>query len=379
MFNKKVRGFGLALLLGLVSLGAVSTDALRGHVDWLSDAARVGRRAGSAGAAESAQYIAKQFEQIGFDVQVQPFGSNRRNVAARWGTAEKYIVLGAHYDGQGTGMPSASDNAAGVAVLLELARDLKSADLPVSIVAVAFDDEEQGMVGSRYFVDHPLYPLDNAVAAIIFDAMGRNFIDLQAWTLFVLGTEYSEALSGIVEKRSRPDMLIAGTDLIGPRSDFAPFAVKRIPYLFFTHGTHKDYHGAGDTADRINYPQLTEDVALIGQIVRDVAQLKLKPVYSAEPAYPASELATLLRLMSNVERERPDLPPVYRLIFDDLKIRVQTDQSRETLRVAASALLGVATPQLSSFLLTLILEPFYAPVNKPEIISAIQEEARRRQ
>src|SRR5215471_14043891 len=96
---------------------------------------------------------------------------------------------------KGAGMPSASDNAAGVAVVLELVRELKARSLPVSLVAVAFDDEEQGLNGSRYFVDHPIYPLNNAQAAIIFDTMGRQFMDLSAWTMFVLGSEYSRELA----------------------------------------------------------------------------------------------------------------------------------------------------------------------------------------
>src|SRR5204863_9140959 len=105
-------------------------------------------------------------------------------------------------------MPSASDNAAGVAVVLELVRELKSRELPVSLVAVAFDDEEQGLNGSRYYVDHPLYPLEKAQAAIIFDTMGRQFMDLSSWTMFVLGSEYSKELAAVVQKHTAPEMLV---------------------------------------------------------------------------------------------------------------------------------------------------------------------------
>src|SRR6185295_6419708 len=103
-----------------------------------------GRHAGTPGAAAAADYISRQMKDMGFDVQMQDFGGRRRNVVGKIGTADRHILLGAHYDGQGAGMPSASDNAAGVAVVLELMRELKGRNLPVSIVAVAFDDEEQG-------------------------------------------------------------------------------------------------------------------------------------------------------------------------------------------------------------------------------------------
>ena len=90
-------------------------------------------------------------------------------------------------------------------------------------------------------------------------------------------------------------MLVAGTDLIGPRSDFAPFAVKHVPYLFFTHATHKDYHGPGDTADRVNYAKLAEDASFISLVSEDIARLPAQPKYLSEPVYPPGESAALCR------------------------------------------------------------------------------------
>src|SRR2546421_10233619 len=134
----------IPLFLALLSISAISVDRLKAHVAWLADPAREGRYAGSPGAAAAAQYIAGQLKELGCDVQMQDFGGGRRNVAGRFGSAPRYILIGAHYDGQGTGMPSASDNAAGVAVSIEILRELKSRNLPVSLVVIAFDDEEQG-------------------------------------------------------------------------------------------------------------------------------------------------------------------------------------------------------------------------------------------
>src|SRR5437870_4891120 len=291
--KKNLSLFLVSLLLALLTLSAVSADRLKAHVTWLADPAREGRYAGTPGAQAAADYIASQLKEIGCNVQMQDFGGRRRNVVGRIGTAARYLLIGAHYDGQGPGMPSASDNAAGVAVSIEILRELKSKNLPVSFVVIAFDDEEQGLNGSRYYSDHPIYPLANAQAAIIFDTMGRQFMDLSAWTMFVLGTEYSKELAGVVQKRSRADMFVVGTDLIGPRSDFAPFAVKHVPYLFFSHATHKDYHGTGDTAERLDYTKLAQDTNLIAQIAEDVARLTAHPQYLTEPIYPAGETAAL--------------------------------------------------------------------------------------
>ncbi|PYR67733.1 MAG: hypothetical protein DMG20_10680, partial [Acidobacteria bacterium] len=324
---QKLSLFLASLVLALLTLSAVSVDRLKGHVSWLADPAREGRQASTAGAAAAADYIAQQFKEIGCDVQMQDFGRMRRNVIGRIGTAQRYLLFGAHYDGQGPGMPSASDNAAGVAVIIEIMRELKAKELPVSLVAVAFDDEEQGLNGSRYYSDHPPYPLENTQAALIFDTLGRPFMDLATWTMFVLGAEYSKELAAVIQKRSRPEMLVAGTDLIGPRSDFAPFAVKHVPYLFFSHATHKDYHGPGDTADLVDYAKLAEDASFISLIAEDIARLPAQPKYLTEPVYPPGESASLENELQLVEKERSDVPQAFRLMFDDFRARLKSDSS----------------------------------------------------
>src|SRR5215510_2492271 len=367
--------FIASLVLALLSISAVPVDHLKAHVTWLADPAREGRHAGTPGAAAASEYISQQLKELGCDVQMQDFGGRRRNVVGKIGKAERYILLGAHYDGQGTGMPSASDNAAGVAVVIELIRELKGKELPVSLVAVAFDDEEQGLNGSRYFVDHPIYPLDKAQAAIIFDTMGRQFMDLSAWTMFVLGTEYSKELASAVQKRARPEMLVVGTDLIGPRSDFAGFALKHVPYLFFTHATHKDYHGQGDTADRVNYQKLAQDAGFIAQIAEDIARLSSPPKFMDKPVYPSGESADLQRELDTVEKERKDLPQAYRLMFADFRARLKMDDTRELRRIATTALLALATPRLSGFMVSYYLGPYYEREDRRDISAAVYEEA----
>ena len=373
--TKRIPVLLASLILALLTISAISVDRLKTDVAWLADPAREGRHAGTPAAAAAAEYIAGKFKASGFDVQMQDFGVSRRNVVAKSGTAERYVLIGAHYDGQGTGFPSASDNAAGVAVVLEVAREVKSKSVPVSIVAIAFDAEEEGLVGSRYYSDHPLYPLDKAQAAIILDTMGRTFVDLQTWTMFVLGAENSPELARLVQKRSGPEMLVVGSDLIGPRSDFAPFALKHVPYLFFSHATHRDYHGPGDTPDRVNYAKLAQDATLMEQVVEDVARLQTPPQYLAQPVYPQDETASLKREMETIQKEYKDLPAAYRMMFDDFKTRLTADDSREVRRVATSALLALATPRFSSFMLGFIVAPYYEREGVKDIATAAWEEA----
>lgn len=356
---------------------AAAVERIHANVSWLADSARQGRRAGTQGAADSATYISNQFREMGYDVQMQEFGGNRRNVVARLGTDSRTIVAGAHYDGQGPGFPSASDNAAGTAVLLEVARDLSTAKLPVSLIMVAFDDEEQGLNGSQYFAEHPPVSLESVRSAVIFDALGRHFMDLREWTTIVLGTEYSPELSSIIQKHWRKDMFNVGTDLIGPRSDFAAFAYKRVPFLFFSDGTYSDYHGTGDTAERVDYTRLAGESQMIGEVIRDVARLKSKPVYRQEPVYPEGEIDAMLKLMRRTSSEKKDLSPAYRQAFEELKLLVPMDTSRESIRTATSALLAVATPAHARFFLDDELEPYFESIHKPDIAAALREEAER--
>jgi len=200
-------------------------------------------------------------------------------------------------------------------------------------------------------------------------------MDLSTWTMFVLGVEYSKELAAVIQKRSRPDMLVAGTDLIGPRSDFAPFALKHVPYLFFTHATHKDYHGPGDTVDRVDFAKLAEDSSFIARIAEDIARLQAPPKYLSAPVYPAGEAAALQNELELVEKERKDVPQTYQLMFADFKARLKSDDTREVRRVATNVLLALATPRFSSFMLSFFIGPYYEREDRRELAAAAYEEA----
>ena len=359
----------------LLSLSALSVDRLKSTVEWLSDPALDGRQSESPGAKATADYLLERFTELGLSAELQDIGPGRRNVVARWGTAAAHVIIGAHYDGQGMGYRSASDNAAGVAVMLELARELRDAELPVSLVFIAFDDEERGLNGSRHYTREPVYPLEDARAVIIMDTLGRSFVDLERWTLVVFGTEFSPELASIVERRRTPEMLPLGTDLLGPRSDFAPFAANQVPYLFFTNATHKDYHGGGDIPDRLRYDRLQSDAETIKQIVVDVASAGDEPTYVDVPVYPEGESDQLGRFLDAIENEHEDLSQSYHVMFADLRERLEVRPTRENLGLALSIMLSAATPRVSSFALSYLIGPLYESEGKREIAVAVYTEA----
>ena len=368
----------LPLLLSIQQPASnISVDRLQETVEWLSDPARGGRLSQSAGAQETSDWLLSKFQDRGLTAQMQEIGPSRRNVIGRWGDGDQHLIVGAHYDGQGIGYSSASDNAAGVAVLLEFARELQRRDAKGSYVFIAFDDEERGLFGSHHYVNNPVYPLENASAVVILDTMGRSFADLNQWTLVVFGSEFSPELSQVLADLRKPEMILLGTDLLGPRSDFAPFAGKNIPYLFFTNATHRDYHGVGDVPGSIQYDRLRDDADTILEIVNKISNLKFKTTYLDDPEYPANEGNAIKALLNAIESTRNDLSHVYKLLFEDLRKRLAIDSSRENLRLATSVLLACATPRVSSFSLGYLIGPLYEAEGKPQIAVAVYEEALR--
>ncbi len=204
--------------------------------------------------------------------------------------ANEFIVIGAHYDhlgrgGFGSRSPQsheihngADDNASGSAALLELARIFSQSDhLGRSLLFVAFSAEEEGLIGSKYWVEHPPVPLKKIVAMINLDMVGR----LKNDKLLIGGIATAAPFADIVKQAD------AGTPLkisemwktgIAP-SDNTSFVLRRIPVLFLWTGTHEDYHRPTDKADKINYPGEAEIINVAAKIVAaislmDTAKLK---------------------------------------------------------------------------------------------------------
>ena len=85
----------------------------------------------------------------------------------------------------------------------------------------------------------------------------------------------------------------------------------------------------------------------------------------------------MLKLMRRTSSEKKDLPLAYRQALEELKTVLPMDTSRESIRMATSALLAVATPAHARFFLDDELEPYFESINKPEIAAALREEAER--
>jgi len=199
--------------------------------------------------------------------------------------AGQYIIIGAHYDhlgmgGQGSGsrMPDtvavhygADDNASGVAGVIELAEKLASekGNIGRSIVFMAFDAEEMGLIGSKYFVENPLVDLEEVIAMINFDMIGRL---KPAKTVAIGGTgtsEETEQLLKDLEKNSGLEFKLS-PEGFGP-SDHAAFYNKDIPVFFISTGAHGDYHTPYDNVEAINALGEVMVVKFAEKLVKELA------------------------------------------------------------------------------------------------------------
>jgi hypothetical protein len=207
---------------------------------------------------------------------------------------QEYVVYSAHIDhiGVSPGQPDsinngADDNASGVAGLLELAEAFSQPGVRPrrSLLFFAPSAEEPGLLGSAHFTDHPTVPLARIVANINMDLIGRNWPD----SVIAVGIEQSE-LGPILEQvtRSHPELGMTPIadrwpeERIFYRSDHYNFARKGVPILFFTSGTHSDYHRPTDAPAGINAEKESRLVRLLFHLGVEVANRPTRPRWMPE-------------------------------------------------------------------------------------------------
>jgi Zn-dependent M28 family amino/carboxypeptidase len=146
-----------------------------------------------------------------------------------------------------------------------------------------FTGEEKGLLGSQYYSENPIYPLENTVADINIDMVGR--IDKKYENnpnyVYVIGSDrLSSELHTINEdinkKYSGLSLDYTYNDENDPnryyyRSDHYNFAKKGIPSIFFFNGTHEDYHQASDTVDKIDFDTMAKRGKQIFHLAWDLA------------------------------------------------------------------------------------------------------------
>jgi hypothetical protein len=211
--------------------------------------------------------------------------------------AGEYVAISAHLDHIGVrpGAPDsiyngADDNASGVAGLLELAEAFAGggvagrADLRRSLLFVVPSGEEKGLWGSDYFTRHPTVPLAQIVADVNMDLIGRNWPDsviAAGPELSTLGATLAATVAAHPELRMTPLADRWPEERIFYRSDHYNFARRGVPVLFFTSGTHPDYHQPSDTGDRLDPEKAARLVRLLFHLTRAIADDPARPRWTS--------------------------------------------------------------------------------------------------
>ncbi|MGD0139604.1 MAG: M28 family peptidase [Tepidisphaeraceae bacterium] len=226
------------------------------------------------------------------EVQIESMTAHVKNVmAALPGTgagADEFVVVGAHYDHLGLGRlggmfgppgsiyHGADDNASGTSTVLELASRLAHAPPPPrTIVFICFTAEEEGLIGSQYFIKHPPVSLDKIVAMVNLDMVGR----IRQQTLYIGGQGTAKDFDAILLQADMDSPLklkSIGRGGMGP-SDHMSFAQRRIPVMFFFSGIHADYHRPTDVAEKINWEGIGEVADFTAKVLEGLTKMPRQP------------------------------------------------------------------------------------------------------
>jgi aminopeptidase N len=294
---------------------AYSAEQLRQHVNFLAAPEREGRGFGSAGLQAAGEYVKEQFAAA----KLQPGGDNgswfqtfsakggvdnrehelRNVIAVLPGSDPKLkgevALLTAHYDHLGFGWPGArvdalgklhpgaDDNASGVAVLIEIAKQLATRPAPPrTIVFIAFSGEEAGLLGSRHYVSHPLPVAVSGIFGVInMDTVGR----LGDQPVSVIATESARewpfVFRGITAVTGIQTRSIPGA---AESSDQKAFIDAGVPGVQIFSGAGLDYHRPTDTPDKVDGAGMVKVATVAAEAIDYLASTEKRLSVSATPA-----------------------------------------------------------------------------------------------
>jgi hypothetical protein len=302
-------------VLALAALAITGCTKVRVHTTMLSIDGLEGRDNGTPGSTAAQQYligVLKEYGAVGLDTTKtgddafkQAFpgpGTNILGLIKGKDLPDEYVIVGGHYDHLGhnctrkvantdTICNGATDNAAGAAAALEVGRAL--AAVPGgphrSVIVALWDREEDGLLGSKYYVDHPLVPNANVAAYVNFDIQGANLLPSLRTTSFAVGAEtggtrLTQAVQTAVGSTLHTHLV---SSIFGQgRSDYVNFTGVGVPNVFFSDSTGPCYHTTQDDASIVDWGKLDKELAIATALTKDL-------VAGARPAFvPNTPLAT---------------------------------------------------------------------------------------
>ncbi len=218
---------------------------------------------------------------------------------------EEIIVLTAHYDHEGIKngeiYNGADDDASGTTALMEIAEAFalakKAGHTPKrSILFMPVTGEEKGLLGSAYYSENPVFPLEQTITNLNIDMIGRvdSVHEENREFVYLIGsdrisTELHEISENINSTYTKLDLDYTYNaedhpDRIYYRSDHWNFAKNGVPIIFYFNGTHKDYHKPTDTVDKIEFDLLKKRTDLVFYTTWELANRENRPLVDEEEA-----------------------------------------------------------------------------------------------
>ena len=283
---------------------------IRAELGFLASDAMQGRGSGSGYERLAAEYIGSQFRQFGLEPAGDTDATGQQSFVQRaalsetvtWNavgvlrgsdraSAKEVIMLSAHLDHLGTNenaapgtdaiFNGADDDASGCVAVLELARALASGKRPKrTIYFVCFGSEELGGYGAEYFIAHSPVALEQVVADVTFEMLGRPDSKVPPNTLWLTGYERS-TLGPVLAKHGA--LLVADPhpeQNFFQRSDNYTLALRGVvAHTVSSFGLHTDYHRPSDDVSKIDFRFMTRAIASLIKPIRWLANSSFKPAW----------------------------------------------------------------------------------------------------
>jgi hypothetical protein len=291
-------------VVALVALPLLLSSCAYFDVANLAGDSTAGRDNNTPGSALARQYLIDQLKPIaqgantsltGDAAYTQSFTDGTNVVAVIPGTdlADEFVIVGAHYDhlgsscrtanAQDTICNGATDNAAGAAAVLSIARSIAHQATPPrrSILFALWDREEDGLLGSGYYTQNPIVPLAQTVAYVNFDIQGANLRPSLRNTTFALGSESGgselQQIVGSAISQQTLDSVMLSSIFGQGRSDYARFLAVSVPSVFFSDSTGPCYHTAQDEIGVVDFAKLDQQIAVALRVTRDLSSTNTPP------------------------------------------------------------------------------------------------------
>lgn len=217
---------------------------------------------------------------------------------------DEVVVLSSHYDHVGVGQPDstgdaiyngADDDGSGTVATLHTAQAMAAAKKAGagpkrSVLFLHVSGEEKGLLGSRYYSDHPIYPIDNTIANINIDMIGRvdeEHVNDSSYVYIIGGSIISSGLDSLTQEANamgdNMTLSMRYNDLEDPnqfyrRSDHWNFGRLGVPFVFFFNGVHEDYHRPGDEIGKITFGPFLQRTKLVYNLTALLANSDERPV-----------------------------------------------------------------------------------------------------